>query len=34
MRKNTQNNPSNDGPDASLECTLHGGANVALEGTS
>ena len=34
MCKSAQNNPSNNspgGPDAALECKLHGGLNVALE---
>ena len=31
MRKNAQFNWSNDGLDAVLEGTLHGGGNVALE---
>ena len=29
MRKITQNNSSNDGPDAALEGTLHDGVNTA-----
>ena len=32
MRKITQNNSSNGGPDAALGGTLHSGVNVALEG--
>ena len=31
MRKHVQNNSSNSGPDATLEGTLHGGVDVALE---
>ena len=31
MHKSAQNNSSNDGPDAALEDTFHGGVNVALE---
>ena len=32
MRKSAQNNASNGEPDATLEGTLHGGVDVALEG--
>ena len=32
MRKSAQNNSSNNGPDAALECTLHDRVNVTLEG--
>ena len=31
MRKGAQNNSSNDGLDAALKGTLHGGVKVALE---
>ena len=32
MHTSAQSNSFNSGPDATLECTLHGGVNVVLDG--